>query len=136
MTGIPGVSWARCENQFHVSCKAAEENHFCVGTESASVTVGQLIQRNGRAKCGTPWAYTPSKIGTARSSSGQWCSIPTGRGFNEPDRAWMQSGSRHSVTTLMSEWVNSNLGRPTANGVKVFFTGRVRARQMDQNDYR
>ncbi|HVB56928.1 MAG TPA: hypothetical protein VNE63_10915 [Candidatus Acidoferrales bacterium] len=33
-----------------MSCKAAEENHFCVGTESASVTVGQLIQRNGRAE--------------------------------------------------------------------------------------
>ena len=50
MSGIPRVSWARCENQFHVSCKAAEENQFCVGTKSASVTVGQLIQRNGRAE--------------------------------------------------------------------------------------
>lgn len=50
MTGIPRVSWARGENQFHVSCKAAEENQFCVGTEFASVTVGQLIQRNGRAE--------------------------------------------------------------------------------------
>ena len=50
MTGIPRVSGAKCENQFHVSCKAAEENHFRVGTESVSVTVGQLIQRNGRAE--------------------------------------------------------------------------------------
>ena len=50
MTGIPRVSWARCENQFHVSCKAADENRFCVGTESVSVTVGQLIQRHGRAE--------------------------------------------------------------------------------------
>lgn len=50
MTGIPRASWARCENQFHVACKAAGENQFCVGTESVSVTVGQLIQRNGRAE--------------------------------------------------------------------------------------
>ena len=50
MTGIPRVFWARRENQFHVSCKAAKENQFCVGTESVSITVGQLIQRNGRAE--------------------------------------------------------------------------------------
>ena len=48
MTGIPRVSWSRGKNEFHVSCKAAEENQFCVGTESASVTVAQLIQRNGK----------------------------------------------------------------------------------------
>ena len=50
MTGVPRVSWARCESQFQVSCKAADENRFCVGTESVSVTVGQLIQRHGRAE--------------------------------------------------------------------------------------
>jgi len=50
MTGIPRVSWARCGSQFHVSCKAAEENQFYVGSESVAVTVGQLIQRHGRAE--------------------------------------------------------------------------------------
>ena len=50
MTGIPGVSWAECERRFHVSCKASDENQFCVGTESIRVSVGQLIQRHGRAE--------------------------------------------------------------------------------------
>lgn len=50
MTGIPRVSWAECERQFHLSCKASHENQFCVGTESISVFVGQLIQRHGRAE--------------------------------------------------------------------------------------
>ena len=48
MAGIPRVSWAAREKQFHVCCKASDENQFCVGTESVSVTVGQLIQRSGR----------------------------------------------------------------------------------------
>jgi hypothetical protein len=47
--GIPRVSRDRCEKKFHVSCKTADENQFCVGTESISVTVGQLIHRDGRA---------------------------------------------------------------------------------------
>jgi hypothetical protein len=47
MTGPPRLSWARGESQFHVSCKAAGENRFCVGTESVCATVGQLIQRQG-----------------------------------------------------------------------------------------
>jgi hypothetical protein len=46
MTGRT-VSWARSESQFHVSCKAAGENCFCLGTESVSVTVGQLVQGSG-----------------------------------------------------------------------------------------
>lgn len=50
MTGIARVSWAECERQFHVSCKASGENQLCVGTESVSVTVGQLIQRHGRTE--------------------------------------------------------------------------------------
>jgi len=33
-----------------VSCKAAGENRFCVGTESVSVTVGQLIQDKGEVR--------------------------------------------------------------------------------------
>jgi len=47
MAGPPRLSWARGENQFHVACRAAGENRFCLGTESVSVTVGQLIQRYG-----------------------------------------------------------------------------------------
>jgi hypothetical protein len=50
MTGIPRVSGAAREKQFHVSCKASDENQFCVGTESISVSVGQLIQRRGRTE--------------------------------------------------------------------------------------
>ena len=50
MTSIPRVSWSGCASQFHVSCKAADENQFCAGTESVSITVGQLIQRHGRAE--------------------------------------------------------------------------------------
>ena len=50
MTGIPSVSWAAREKQFQVSCKASDENQFCVGTKSIPVTVGQLIQRHGRAR--------------------------------------------------------------------------------------
>ena len=50
MTGIPGVSWVECERRFHVSCKASDENQFCVGTDSISVSVGQLIQRRGRTE--------------------------------------------------------------------------------------
>jgi len=50
MTGIPRVSWAKCEKQFQVSCKASDENQFCVGTESISVSVGQLIRRHGRTE--------------------------------------------------------------------------------------
>jgi len=50
MTDIPRFSWAAREKQFHVSCKASDENQFCVGSESVSVTVGQLIQRHGRTE--------------------------------------------------------------------------------------
>jgi hypothetical protein len=38
----------RTKLQFQVSCKAAGENQFCVGGESVSVTVGQLVRRYGR----------------------------------------------------------------------------------------
>lgn len=47
---LPAVSGARGESLFQVSCKAAGENRFCVGTESVSVTVGQLIQRRDGGK--------------------------------------------------------------------------------------
>jgi hypothetical protein len=45
---FPRVSRAKPSSQFQVSCKAAGENQFCVGAESVSVTVGQLIRRHGR----------------------------------------------------------------------------------------
>ena len=45
MTSIPRVSWSGCASQFHVSCKAADENQFCAGTESVSITVGQRVRR-------------------------------------------------------------------------------------------
>ncbi len=32
------------DSLFQVSCKATGENRFCVGTDSVSVTVGQLTQ--------------------------------------------------------------------------------------------
>jgi hypothetical protein len=38
----------RTKLQFQVSCKAAGESQSCVGAESVSVTVGQLIRRHGR----------------------------------------------------------------------------------------
>jgi len=50
MMGVPRFSWAKGESQFHVACKASGENQFCVGTESISVSVGQLIQRHGRTE--------------------------------------------------------------------------------------
>jgi hypothetical protein len=50
MTGIPRLSWAKSERRFHVSCKATDENQFCLETESISVTVGQLIRRDGRSE--------------------------------------------------------------------------------------
>lgn len=50
MTGIPRFSGAAREKQFHVSCKASDENQFCVGTESISLSVGQLVQGHGRAE--------------------------------------------------------------------------------------
>jgi hypothetical protein len=50
MMGVPRVSWAKGESQFHVACKASGENQFCVGTESISVSVGQLIQRHRRTE--------------------------------------------------------------------------------------
>jgi len=50
MMGVPRASWAKGESQFHVACKASGENQFGVGTESISVSVGQLIQRRGRAE--------------------------------------------------------------------------------------
>ena len=39
MTGVPRVSWARGESQFHVSCKAADENRFCIGTEAVASSI-------------------------------------------------------------------------------------------------
>jgi hypothetical protein len=43
---FPRVS--RAKLQFQVSCKAAGENQLCLGAESVSVTVGQLVRRYGR----------------------------------------------------------------------------------------
>jgi hypothetical protein len=50
MMDVPHVSWAKGDSRFHVACKASGENQFCVGTESISVSVGQLIQRHGRTE--------------------------------------------------------------------------------------
>lgn len=48
MSGLPLVSWRNPKGRFHLSCRATDENRFCVGAESVEVTVGQAIRRHGK----------------------------------------------------------------------------------------
>ena len=48
MSGIARTSWSHQEENFHFSCRATEENRFCIGANSGQVRVGQLVCRHGR----------------------------------------------------------------------------------------
>jgi|SRR5215472_10685971 len=48
MSGIAHTAWSNEKGHFRFSCRATEENRFCIGADSGQVTVGQLIYRHGR----------------------------------------------------------------------------------------